>query len=58
MLLMTNYKNPLEGCDEDTIKRIESIRGLKDLLELCFMKDKDARPTAEKLLQDPFFTEE
>jgi len=55
---MTNYKSPLEGCDEETMKNIESQRGLKSLLEKCFLRDKDNRPSAEKLLQDPFFTEE
>ncbi len=58
MFLMTNYKSPLEGCDEEVLKQIESYRGLRNLLEMCFLQDKDSRPTADKLLQESFFNEE
>jgi len=54
---MKTFANPLEGCDEKDKKAIEQHKGLRELLELCFVRDKDSRPTPQQLLDNSFFNE-
>lgn len=58
MLLMTNCENPIQSYSPETISELESYKGLKPFLEMCFVRDKTKRPNASQLLQCPFFTEE
>lgn len=55
MLLMTNYKSPLETCEEETLKSFEAHKGLREFLSLCFSRDKNKRPSASQLLASSFF---
>jgi len=55
---MKTYANPLEGCDEADKKAIDEVKGLREVLELCFVRDKDNRPTPQQLLEHPFFNEQ
>ena len=54
---MKTYANPLEGCDEADRKAIDQFKGLREVLEACFIRDKDSRPTPQQLLENPFFNE-
>lgn len=56
MLLMTNYKSPLETCEEENLRSFEAHKGLKEFLSNCFSRDKNKRPSASQLLASSFFS--
>ncbi|KAI8801129.1 kinase-like domain-containing protein [Cladochytrium replicatum] len=53
-VLMLTLQNDPPTLDRDTTKHRYS-KGFKEMIDTCLQKDPSKRPTAEKLLQHPFF---
>jgi len=57
-MLMINYKSPLEYYEKEALEELYQQKGVKELLEACFIRDKSSRPTAKQLLAFPFFSDD
>ncbi len=50
---MVNHKSPLEASNTHTLEKLNEHEHVRDFLDLCFNRDKAARPSAATLLQHP-----
>jgi len=58
LMLMVNNRSPLETVDKKVLEDLYQQQvGVKELLESCFIRDKNDRPTAAQLLKLPLFTD-
>jgi len=57
LMLMVNNRSPLETVDKKLLEDLyQKNAGVKELLESCFIRDKNDRPTAAQLLKLPIFS--
>jgi len=58
LMLMVNNRSPLETVDKKLLEDLyQQHAGVKELLEACFIRDKNDRPTAAQLLKSSLFSD-